>query len=157
MALSIIFCKMPDNIFDLVYCDHDVEDHYFFEGPDGATEEDFIELCESLTPKAGYKVVLKRANPEDGRWICWGDVVEALVPLLEEQGYQRIYLDTHYFDGGTIIGMYDKDPLDERLGFSAKLIVLHNRQIEEKLAKEREARRALKAYSIKKKVIQIIK
>ena len=148
---------MSDNIFDLVYCDHDVEDHYFFDGPDDATEEDFVKLCESLTPKAGYKAALKRSDPDNGGWICWSDVVESLVPLLEEQGYQRIYLDTYYFDGGTIIGMYDRDPIDDRLGFSSKLIVLHNRKIEEKLNAEREARRALKAYSIKKKVIQIIK
>lgn len=159
MALSTILSKMDEyyNLFDLVYSDHDVEEHYFFEGPADSTEEEFERICESLIPKAGYKAALKRSDPESGGWICWSDVVESLVPLLEEQGYQRVYLDTYVFQGGTIVGMYDRAPLDERLGFSARMIAEHNRKIEEKLAKEREARRSLKTISFKKKPVQIIK
>lgn len=158
MALSIILFKMDDlcNIFDLVYCDHDLEEHYFFEGPVDVTQEEFEKFCESSLPKAGYKAALKRLSPEDGGWICWRGVVESLITLLEEQGYQRVYLDTYFFEGGNVIGVYD-DSFEERLGFSAKMIAVHNRKIDEKLAKEREARRISKSILMKKKVVQIIK
>jgi hypothetical protein len=84
MALSIILSKMTENLFDLVYSDYDWSEHYFFEGPEDSTVEDFEKICESLIPKAGYQAAIKKASPKEGGWICWRDVVESLVSLLEE-------------------------------------------------------------------------
>ena len=94
-ALSIIFCKMSDNIFDLVYADYDWQEHYFFSVPEGTTLEDFEKLCNRLIPQAGYRAALKKSSPKKEGWICWSDVVEgsqllvvsgavAVVGLVEE-------------------------------------------------------------------------
>jgi hypothetical protein len=161
MALSIIFYKMSDNFFDLVCFIREAEHHYFFEGPDKATGKDFEDLCSSLVPKAGYKAALKRSDPDNGGWIIWPDVVEALVFLLEEQGYQRIYFDTFYcpadINGDPTIRIYDRDTSGEELGFSAKMIIEHNRRIDDERAKKREALWANNKALFKKTSIQIIK
>jgi hypothetical protein len=60
-------------------------------------------------------------------------------------------------EGGSIIGIHEKDPPDERLGFAGQLIINYNRKLEEKMAKEREAKRLLKGFRLKKRVVQIIK
>ena len=156
MALSIILFDMYDNIFDLVYSDYDWEEHYFFEGPDGVTLEDFENLCNDLIPKAGYQVVFKKAAPKNSGWICWSDVVESLISLLQEQGYQRVFLDSYHMAGGTIIGIND-DPNENRLGFAGPLIKIYNRKLEKKMAEERKAKRNLRIGSLKKRIVQIIK
>jgi hypothetical protein len=148
---------MTNNIFDLVYSDYDWQEHYFFDGPDGATLEDFEKLCNQLMPKAGYRAALKKSAPKEGGWICWSDVVEALISLLERQGYQRVYIDSHHIDGGTIIGFNEDDDIEESLGFSAKIILNYNRKLEKKLAEERKAKRSLRLGTLKKKTVQIIK
>lgn len=156
MALSIIFCKMSDNVFDLVYSDYDWQEHYFFSGPEGTTSEDFTCICSSLMPKAGYRAALRKSSPKSNSRIYWSDVVEALVSLLEEQGYQRISIDSYKVDGGFTIGI-NEDQLDTKLGFSWQLIVNHNQKLEKKLAEERKAKRSLRFGSLKKKTVQIIK
>ena len=147
---------MSDNVFDLVYSDYDWQEHYFFSGPEGTTSEDFKKLCNSLMPKAGYKAALKKSSPKSNGRICWSDVVEALVSLLEEQGYRRISIDSYTVDGGFIIGV-NEEHLDERLGFSWQFIINHNRKLEKKLAEERRAKRNLRIGFLKKKTVQIIK
>lgn len=147
---------MCNNIFDLVYSDYDWQEHYFFEAPEGTTSEDFENLCNQLLPKAGYRAALKKSSPPKKGWICWSDVVESLVSLLEEQGYQRVYLDTYEMDGGSIIGFNDDD-VEERLGFSTKIIINYNKELEKKMAEERKAKRSLRLGTLKKKLVQIIK
>ncbi len=147
---------MGNNIFDLVYSDYDWQEHYFFEAPEGSTLEDFEKLCNQLMPKAGYRAALKKSSPKKGGWICWSDVVESLISLLEEQGYQRIFIDSYYMDGGSIIGINDDDA-EERLGFSGKLIINYNRELDKKLAEERKAKRSLRIGALKKRSVQIIK
>jgi hypothetical protein len=149
---------MKDNIFSLVYSDYDTEEYFFFSGPSDVSYEEFKKLCGQLMPKAGYRAVLQKQSPKEaGNWICWRDVVESLVSLLEEQGYQRISLDAYRFRGkGSIIGL-DRDLLlDERLGFSAPLISEYNLKLEKKIAEERKTRRKLSGL-LKKKTVQIIK
>lgn len=147
---------MGNNIFDLVYSDYDWQEHYFFEAPDGSTLEDFEKVCNQLMPKAGYRAALKKSTPKEGGWICWSDVVESLISLLEEQGYQRVYLESYRMDGGSIVGFND-DNVEERLGFSSNLIINYNKELEKKMAEERKAKRSLRVGSLKKKVVQIIK
>jgi hypothetical protein len=148
---------MSDNVFDLVYSDYDWQEHYFFSGPEGTTLEDFKKLCDSLLPQAGYKATLKRSSPKSGGRICWSDVVESLVSLLEDQGYQRISIDSYSIDNtGFIIGLHEGD-LDNRLGFSWQAIVSFNQKLEKKLSEERKAKRNLRLGTLKKKTVQIIK
>lgn len=147
---------MKDNIFSLVYSDYDSEEHYFFRAPDDATEEEFRKLCGQLIPKAGYRAVTKKQLPKDsGDYICWSDVVESLVSLLQEQGYQRIFLEDYHFQStGHII--YEDTRDKDQLGFAANLIISHNRKLEKKIAEERKTRRKFSAI-LKKKTVQIIK
>jgi hypothetical protein len=147
---------MGNNIFDLVYSDYDWQEHYFFKAPEGSTLEDFKKLCDQLMPKAGYKAALKKSVPKEGGWICWSDVVESLISLLEEQGYQRVSIDSHQLKGGSIVGFND-DNAEDRLGFSCKLIINYNKELEKKLAEERRAKRKQNPFTLKKKVVQIIK
>lgn len=159
MALSIILFKMSDNIFALVYSDYDLEEHYFFSGPDESTAEDFENLCNQLMPQAGYRAVFQKIDPKNAGWICWNDVVETLVSLLEEHGYQRVSIDSFRVEGGSIIGFNrgQEDSVGDRLGFSGPLIIAYNYKIQKKLAEERKAKRNLRIGASKKKTIQIIK
>ena len=147
---------MSDNIFDLVYADYDWQEHYFFSVPEGTTLEDFEKLCNRLIPQAGYRAALKKSSPKKEGWICWSDVVEALISLLEEQGYQRVNIDAYQMEGGHIIGIHDEET-DPRLGFAGPIIIAHNIKLEKKYAEERKAKRALRLGTLKKKTVQIIK
>ena len=150
---------MSDNVFDLVYSDYEWQEHYFFSGPADSTLEDFRKLCDHLLPQAGYKATIKRSDLKKGGWICWSDVVESLISLLEEQGYQRVKPDSYEISvscHGNIIGLEDNDE-DDRLGFSVQGIIIHNRKLEKKLSEERKAKRSLRIGSLKKKTVQIIK
>jgi len=147
---------MSEIIFDLVYSDYDWQEHHFVKAPDGTTLEDFQKLCDSLMPKAGYKAILKRSSPKVGGWVCWSDVVESLVSLLEEQGYQRIILGSYVVNGGVIIRPDDYEG-KEKLGFSCQAISSYNGKLERKLAEERKAKKQLRIGLLKKKVVQIIK
>jgi len=148
---------MSDNIFDLVHSDYDWQEHYFFSAPKGTTVEDFRKMCDRLLPKAGYKVAFRRSTQSGGR-ICWNDVVESLVLLLEEHGYQRVSMDSYTIGGGFIISPNDeKEELDIKLGFSWQAIASYNQKLEKKLAEERKAKRSLRLGTLKKKTVQIIK
>lgn len=146
---------MSDNIFDLVYSDYDWQEHHFLLAPEGTSLEDFQMLCDSLMPKAGYRATLKRAAPKVGGWICWSDVVESLVSLLEEQGYQRIILGSYIVKGGVIVRPSENND-GEKLGFSCQTISSYNNKLEKKLAEERKAKKHLRI-GLKKKTVQIIK
>lgn len=148
---------MIDNIFALVYSDYDTQDYYFFNGPEGISQEDFEKLCGELIPKAGYRAALQKLYPKEGGWICWRDVVESLISLLEQQGYQRISLDSYRMAGGNIIGISNYEHLDGRLGFAEPIIVEYNRKLEKKMAEERENKRGLRLGTLKKRATQIIK
>lgn len=147
---------MKDNIFSLVYSDYDMAEHYFFSGPPDVTQKDFQELCGRLIPKAGYRAVMQKEAPKETEdYICWRDVVESLVSLLQEQGYQRISLEDYRLHVyGNII--HEETHGIESLGFATDLIVGHNRKLERKIAEERKTRRKLSGLS-KKKMVQIIK
>jgi hypothetical protein len=148
---------MKDNIFLLVYSCYETQDQYFFIGPAGATQEEFAKLCDQLLPKAGYRVVSKFSKSDHNSWICWRDVVESLVSLLEQQGYQRISLDSYELQTkGTIIGFHEETPSDEFLGFAAPLIAKYNQKLQKKFNEDRKTKRKLGGL-LKKKTVQIIK
>lgn len=130
---------MDRPIFILVYSSWDWEKNYYFYGPEGSTREQFEELCEQLLPKAGYKAVQKQVRSELGSWVTWNDVVESLVPLLQEQGYQSFDLPKVEINCTGIIGISARSHgMDYRLGFANKLIYDYNRALDEKIKKETE-------------------
>lgn len=149
--------EMKDTILSLVYSDYDSVEYYFFKSPTNAvTEEEFKKICDQLIPKAGYRAVIRKQLPkEPGDYVCWRDVVESLVSLLEEQGYQRIFLEDYHFKSvGHII--YEDTRGKEQLGFATDLIIGYNRKLEKKIAEERKTRKKLSGL-LKKKTVQIIK
>lgn len=147
---------MSKKIFDLVYSDYDWKDHNFLTGPEDTTSEDFEKLCNRLLPKAGYQAALKHIGPNKNESIVWRDVVEALISLLEEQGYQRVSLGSYDIFGNSVIGLDGRHegPIFERLGFAEPIISLHNQRIERKRRADRKSKRFT---ALKKRSIQIIK
>jgi hypothetical protein len=143
-------------VLDLVYSGYDWESHYYFVPPPGVTQEDFEVLCEELLPQAGYRAVLKHSHVKEETWITWREVVEALIPLLEAQGYQRCELPTVNLRGSGIIGIFTHES-DERLGFATKLILDHNHKLEDKLNEEAQAKKTRRIGRLKKKLPQIMK
>lgn len=144
-----------NNIFDLVYSDYDLDQHNFVQAPTDTTVEEFQKLCDSLMPKAGYRAALKKSSPKIGGWIYWSDVVEALVSLLEQQGYQRITLGSYILNGGVIVRPENSE--DNKLGYSIPVITYHNDKIQKKLDEERKAKKQIRLGMLKKKIVQIIK
>jgi len=147
-------------IFDLIYSGFDSESHYYFVPPPGATQEDFQVLCEELLPQAGYRAVLRHSHVESRSsmtsWITWREVVEALIPLLEAQGYQRCELPAARIHGSGIIGVFQRDN-DTGLGFATKPILEHNHKIEEQISKEMADKKVKRIGRLKKKIPQIMK
>lgn len=141
---------MDKPIYDLVYSSWDWEKHYYFHGPNESTKEQFDEVCELLLPKAGYKAVQKQVYSEFGSWVTWQDVVESLVPLLQEQGYQLIQLPRVEINCNGIIGLNSRrHGMDRRLGFANKLIYDHNRALDEKIKQEVNDKKSRKGKSRK--------
>lgn len=144
---------MSKNVFDLVYANFEWEDHYFLEGKEDTTVKDFQRDCDQLLPKAGYRAIIKRSKINENSWIHWSDVVEALVSLLEEQGYQRVSMEDFQFkvDDEHVIGDRSLEA-NEKLGFAGPLIIAHNKKYDRYLKEKRK-----NAKPFKKKPIQIIK
>lgn len=148
---------MDKPIYDLVYSSWEWEKHYYFHGPDGTTKEQFEELCEQLLPKAGYKAVQKQVRSDYGSWVTWQDVVEWLIPLLQERGYQLLELPKVEINCSGIIGISARNHgMDQRLGFANKLIYDYNRALDEKIKKEVNEKRSCKG-KLKKFLPQIMK
>ncbi len=147
---------MNKKIFDLVYSDYDWKDHTYLAGPEDVTLEDFEKLCNRLLPKAGYQAALKYIGPNKNESISWSAVVESLISLLEEQGYQRVSLDSYVIHGNTVIGLDRKyeGPTFERLGFAEAAISSYNQKLDRK---RREARKINPFMVRKKRPVQIIK
>lgn len=73
-----------------------------FLGPDDVSKEQFQKLCYSLVDLAAFAAISKEIKYKYPCPIGWKDVVEAMVPLLEKQGYHRLQCDQISFSGGLI-------------------------------------------------------
>lgn len=101
-------------------------------------------------PEAGYRTVLRVSQDNHGGWINWNEVVESLIPLLEQRGYQRFELPHHNISGTGTIGISNsRRNMDSRLGFAIKLITDYNRALDEKVKKEAGDRKSGKGKSRK--------
>lgn len=159
---------MSKVIFELEYADYDVPKVYYFEGPDGATQNDFEKLCKKLLPEAGYKAYIKRVIDVQralewvGCWVYWNDVVESLGLLLEEHGYQPYNFPGIQLKGEGIIGitrgsLSEDYPLFLSLGFAGKIILDHNYKLEKKRQEEYEAKKAKRGKKLLRTRVQLIK
>lgn len=142
---------MNKNIFTIVHHNFDKKEYFFLETGQDIAPAKFNELCKQLLPQAGYRAFLKKQASEKEEWIFWREVVEALISLLEKQGYQRVSFDHFQIAGNFIIAGSETN---DKLGFANHLIMNYNDKLDKKLEKERQAKRFL---LVKKKDIQIIK
>lgn len=143
-------------IFNLIYTSWDWEKHFHFYGPENSTLEQFQDLCDDLLPEAGYRTALRISHADGGGWINWNEVVESLIPLLEQRGYLRFELPNHTINGSGTIGIGNRRKMDSRLGFATKLISDYNRALDEKISKEAESRKTNKS-KLRKFLPQIMK
>jgi hypothetical protein len=104
----------------------DVESYYgiYFVGPAISTRKDFVMLCDSLLENAGYMALATQTS-----WIDWCSIVEALVPLLEKQGYYRFLPKIASYNGNII------ETRDETKGLNsaADLIINHNQALAKRI------------------------
>ncbi len=99
--------------------------HYFL-GPDDISQEDFKNLCDSLLDQAAHKSVILSRNKEHCHRVGWEEIIENLIPLLENCGYQ-LYKPEEINFFGSIIENYD-----ESLGlssFASNMIINNNKLV----------------------------
>ncbi len=81
---------MEDKVFVLAYSWYEEYNPYYFIGSDLNSEEAFSKLCDSLIDQAVQNAITTElSNPDGGSWVGWHDIVRALIPLLEIQGYKH--------------------------------------------------------------------
>jgi hypothetical protein len=122
---------MSSKLFVLGYSYYEEYVPYFLHGPEDVTQEEFKALCDSLLEEAGYRAV---ANADDS-WVGWQQVVESLIPLLEQQGYQRFEPVENIYWGPGIIDEHDYNELS-LLKSSQSKIIEFNKEIHDKLYKD---------------------
>lgn len=76
-------------LFILSHSYYEESTNYYLMGPDNVSEEEFSELCYSLLDDAARLALSSSRQSEFNDKIRLDNVVESLIPLLKEQGYQR--------------------------------------------------------------------
>lgn len=116
------------NFYVLAYAHYEDYVPFFLTGPD-MTEDSFNELCSSLIEQAGTNAV-KSINGDS--YIGWQEVVELIIPLLEEKGFIHIIPKKCEIFGSGIIqeNKNGRNEDNNRLGSSLVAIIAHNEKTE---------------------------
>ena len=96
---------------------------------EGAEVGDWKSFCDNLVELAANRVVDKKP----ASWIGWDTIVDELVVVLEEQGYEVLEPPEAEFSGSIIIcGKTDSknDEQHKLLGSAKRGIINHNKGIE---------------------------
>ena len=91
-----------NKVFALSHFHYEESTTIHFLGPDNVSKQQFQELCYSLVEQAAINAVAKERKQEYPCSVGWTDVVESMIPLLEQQGYHRLKCDEVIFRGGLI-------------------------------------------------------
>ncbi len=157
---------MSANVFCLTWADYECKDDHYFLAPEGATQEDFQNLCNSLLKDAAVEAcrvggmtwggIPDDAEERSPSWVGWANLVHVLAyKLLPQHGYQPVQLPTVCYAGTSIIRDREYDDEEKLLSEEAfNIIVQHNKKVEdnlnahhEELRKQREAEKALERTS----------
>lgn len=102
---------------------------------EGREVEDWQSFCDSLIELAANRVVDKKPDS----WIGWDTIVDELVVVLGEQGYEVLSPPEADFWGSGIIRGETDSPRSEQyklLGSAMRGIINHNQEIEAGLSRE---------------------
>ncbi len=92
-----------DKIFVLAYSDWEEYEPHIFIGSEFNSEDAFQELCDSLVDKAAADAIDNEKSKDYSSWVGWNDIVKAMIPLLEEQGYIHVVPKIKVYNGPGII------------------------------------------------------
>lgn len=148
-------------IFTLAHTDYEEYSPHHFVAPDGATEEQFTELCNNLIDPAvdelikrgGWSPIVpdEQLADRDITWIGWREIVEIIAQkLLPEHGYQPVkFHEVSMWGGGIIGGSFNpisyedaynpENAPNEHLMPKAtyEKIVAHNQAVQKRLEEDR--------------------
>lgn len=107
------------NFFMLTKSHYDGSYSFHFIGPASVSEEQFKSICDGLLDDSALLALtnsveqVKKWNEEEpdnegfggylGSYVGWGDIVEAMIPLLEEKGFKHFKPKEVCYVGGEII------------------------------------------------------
>ena len=123
-------------VFILAHTGYEEYNPYYFTGPSSYSEEDFNNLCDSLVNQAAQNALVISNNTDNheyyyDEYVGWPDIVSALIPLLEKEGFSQFKpKEARYF--GT--NSFDKDDFERNDQRSLKkdifdTIVTHNEKV----------------------------
>lgn len=88
-----------NSIFVLINCYYDSYVPEYFIGPENVTQEEFIQLCQSLLGEAFKNSYLNRDNTN---YIGNNEVIKHLITLLQSYGYTHFSPKIYEFFGPSI-------------------------------------------------------
>lgn len=113
------------SVFTLEYSYYDCHECHHLLGPATYSKGDFVALCNKLVPIAAKNLL----NTEDS-FVGWDGIVDELISILKEHGFEKQELPGAVFGGPGII-----DKQDDRLGDACSLVIQHNKKIRDGLTK----------------------
>jgi hypothetical protein len=122
-----------ENVFIIEGSDYDESRTYILYGPDNTSKEDFIDLCESVLPKAGRNVLERESkNDTNPIWIGWFDILEELASVLSEKGFELIQAKSYMVNScACIVRGWSKENM-KTLGTVGDEIVKYNKDMEKR-------------------------
>lgn len=109
------------DLFVLAYSWYEEYTPYYFWGSEWCSEEQFQQICDGLIDQATFDAIKAESNAEYGGWIGWHDIVTALIPLLEKEGFTPFQPKIKVIKGSNIID----EPRDAKiLGSDAAAAVI---------------------------------
>jgi len=118
---------MKQQFYVLAYATWEDYVPHFFSGPE-MTQDGFQSMCDSLLEVAAMGALLSENNRND--YIGWNEIVEAMIPFLEANGFTHINPTKVDYSGPGIIDAIDDWHKTDKLGDVAQQIVNHNLYIQ---------------------------
>ena len=115
---------MIEQYYKLSYTNWEEYEPHFFIGPD-MTQEQFKNICDSMLGIAGARALEVYSDTSIG----WREIVECMIPSLEEMGFKYIKpMEASYFGPGIIDSKNDfkSELYEKRFGYIAQSIIDHN-------------------------------
>ena len=141
------------NIVCLTWADYECQENYYFDAPEGTTEQDFRKLCDSLLKEAAEEAIRLKGYTlpgivplEDDKptWVGWMNLVQVLADkILPKHGYQPVKFPAAIYSGSTIIRDKSFDDPDGILKDAFDIINQHNESVHEWLNTRLQEQREL--------------
>ena len=122
--------KNESDLFMVTYSWYEDFTPTIVKSPEPMTNSAFNKLCRSLLNHAA-DVAIKEAGKNDYSWVGFHDIIDSLVELLQNKGFEVLKLHSFGLWGSNIINK--EDDFENCKGFSKacqKRIMTHNKKLE---------------------------